>query len=307
MARIIGRDDDAKKYSQLADDIKAVFNKTYVKEDGTIQGNTQSGYALALDMNLLPEDKRPIAVSKMVEAIEAYKGHMSTGFHTTVRLMKELTRAGKNDVAYRLINHDTIPSWGYSIKQGATTIWERWDGFVEGRGFQDPGMNSFCHYAIGAVGEWMVRHILGINPDENDPAYKHIILRPIPGGGLSYAKGHYDSIRGRIAVDWKIDGDKLLVNVEIPSNTTATLHLPANSSDAVTESGKHIADKSDDGKEFAEGVTFQSYSRRQPGSAPAPDDITGYATSAGPGIAIYTLGSGTYHFVSADYKQQQNK
>lgn len=299
MAKIIGRSDEAAKYAKLAEDIKAAFNREYVAEDGTVKGNTQSGYALALDMGLLPAEKRPIAAQKMREAIAAYKDHMSTGFHTTVRLMKQLTGAGMNDVAYQLINYDTIPSWGYSIKQGATTIWERWDGWVEGRkerdGFQDPGMNSFCHYSIGAVGEWMVRTILGINPDEMQPAYRHVLIRPLPGGGLTYAKGYYDSIRGRIGVDWKISGDRLSVKVTVPANIVATLQLPAPSKDAVTESGKKVGER-----EAVEGVTFVGFVPA--GQAPAAQESVGYATSAGQGLATFSLGSGTYAFEVAGYQ-----
>ncbi len=307
MAEILGRSEDAGTYGRLADDIQAAFNKAYVAEDGTIRGNTQSGYALALDMELLPAEKRPIAARKMREAIRAYKDHMSTGFHTTVRLMNQLTRAGMNDVAYQLINYDSIPSWGYTIKQGATTIWERWDGWVAGRkerdGFQDPGMNSFNHYAIGAVGEWMVRTILGINPDESQPSYRHVILRPLPGGGLSYARGHYDSIRGRIAVDWRIDGDRLLVELSVPANTTATLMLPASGPEAVKEGGKPIAAKGQTLDGAAEGVTFTAFvpaSGASGGATPIPD-AEGYARSAGRGLAVYTLASGSYSFVSAGF------
>jgi len=152
-------------------------------------------------------------------------------------MMLELTRAGENDAAYRLINHRTFPSWGYSIDNGATTIWERWDGYVKGRGFQDKGMNSFNHYAIGAVGEWMYRTILGINNDDRQPGYEHFILRPYPGGGLKWAKGSYDSIRGRIESSWSLVNGRLKFDVTIPANTTATIFVPAKDEAKVTEGG----------------------------------------------------------------------
>ncbi|MCL2329790.1 MAG: glycoside hydrolase family 78 protein, partial [Phycisphaerae bacterium] len=195
MAAVIGKKEEAEKYSKLAEGIREAFIKAYIKDDASVEGNTQSAYAIALAFNLMPADKRAAAADRMVERIGAYKNHNSTGFYTTVMLMNELTRAGKSDVAYMLINNRTIPSWGYTIDQGATTIWERWDGYVEGRGFQNPDMNSFCHYAIGSVGEWMYRSILGINGDPEQPGFKHIILRPVPGGGLTWAKGQYHSIR----------------------------------------------------------------------------------------------------------------
>ena len=162
-------------------------------------------------------------------------------------MMLELTREGHNDVAYQLINHRTFPSWGYTIENGATTIWERWDGYVKGRGFQNKGMNSFNHYAIGAVGEWMYRVILGINNDDEHPGYEHFIIRPRPGGGLKWAKGSYDSIRGKIEVSWSVAG-KPKLDVTIPTNTTATVYVPAKSAALIMESGKPATES--DGVKF---------------------------------------------------------
>ncbi|MFA6240790.1 MAG: glycoside hydrolase family 78 protein [Candidatus Hydrogenedentales bacterium] len=240
MADVIGRNDDAAKYGALASDIKAAFCKAFVAPDGRIKGDTQAGYALALNFDMLPEDMREKAVTHMLAGLVQYNGHISTGIQTTIRMMLELSRAGHDDVAYKLINNRTMPSWGYSIDQGSTTIWERWDGYVVGRGFQDPGMNSLNHWAIGAVGEWMYKTILGITP--GSPGYKHIIICPVPGGGLTFAKGHYDSIRGRIAVDWKVDGGMYTLNVSIPANTTATVYVPAASPEAVQEGGKPVSE-----------------------------------------------------------------
>jgi len=248
MAAVLGKDDEAKKYAALFADIKAAFNKAYVDGEGRIQGDTQAGYALALHFDLLPEALRASAVKHMLDGIAAYKDHMSTGFHSTYRMMLELTREGHNETAYQLINHRTFPSWGYSIENGATTIWERWDGYVKGRGFQNKGMNSFNHYAIGAVGEWMYRVILGINNDDSRPAYEHFTLRPHPGGGLKWARGSYDSIRGKIEVAWAVTGDKLKLDVTIPANTSATVFVPAKDAASVTE-GTRPASK-------ASGVNF---------------------------------------------------
>lgn len=238
MATVLGKKDEASQYQQLFNDIKSAFNKAYVKEDGTIEGNTQAGYALALHFDLLPERLRPLAFNHMLDGIKAYNGHMSTGFHSTYRMMLELTRAGRSDIAYQLINHRSFPSWGYSIENGATTIWERWDGYVKGRGFQDKGMNSFNHYAIGAVAEWMYRVILGVNHDDEHPGYEHFILRPIPGGGLTWAKGSYNSIRGKIETAWSVENGGFKLDVTIPANTTATVFVPSNAADNITESGK---------------------------------------------------------------------
>lgn len=242
MAAVLGKETEARQYAALFADIKAAFNKAYVTEDGHIQGDTQAGYALALHFELLPETLRPAALKYMLDGIRRYNGHMSTGFHSTYRMMLELTRAGHNEAAYSLINQRGFPSWEYSIDNGATTIWERWDGYVNGRGFQDKGMNSFNHYAIGAVGEWMARVILGINNDDAHPAYEHFILRPFPGGQLTWAKGHYDSIRGRIESSWSLTAGRLKYDVTIPANTTATVYVPAKDVASVLESGKPASD-----------------------------------------------------------------
>lgn len=233
MATVLGKDDEAKTYTALFNDIKTALNKAYVGKDGRIQGNKQAGYALALHFDLLPENIRPLAVKHMLDGITEYKGHMSTGFHSTYRMMLELTREGHSEVAYQLINQRDFPSWGYSIENGATTIWERWDGYVKGRGFQDKGMNSFNHYAIGAVGEWMYRVILGINNDDLHPGYEHFIVRPHPGGGLKWAKGSYNSIRGKIEVGWSLVGDMTKLDLTVPANTTATVYLPTSSAKPV--------------------------------------------------------------------------
>ena len=237
MAAALGNDAEAKQYGALFNDIKTAFNKSYVTADGHIEGDTQAGYALALHFDLLPEGKRAAAVSYMLAGIDAYRGHMSTGFHSTYRMMLELSRAGRSDVAYKLINNTTFPSWGYSIENGATTIWERWDGYVKGRGFQDKGMNSFNHYAIGAVAEWMYRVILGVNNDDAHPGYEQFVIHPIPGGGLTWAKGIHRTIRGTILSNWRIAGNTFTEEVTIPPNSSATVYVPAKSADRVTENG----------------------------------------------------------------------
>lgn len=269
MADVLGLKQEAARYATLTTAIKAAFCQHFVHADGRICGDTQAGYALALAFDLMPEDLRPAAAKHMVDGVGRYKGHMSTGFNSTIRMMLELTRWGYNDIAYELVNCKTFPSWGYMIENGATTIWERWDGYVKGRGFQDAGMNSFCHYAIGAVGEWMYRVILGINQDEQQVGYKHVVIRPIPGGGLDYAKGEYNSIRGKIATSWKRDGNRLLLDVTVPAGTTATVHVPAKDAAAVTESNQPAGQ--------APGVKF--------------------LRMAG-GCAVYEIGSGEYRFAA---------
>ena len=117
--------------------------------------------------------------------------------------MKELVKRGYEDKAFQLLETKEFPSWGYSIEQGATSIWERWDSYVKGRGLQGAGMNSFNHYAFGAVGEWMYENIVGIRLDRNHPGFRHFILKPLLGGTLTWAEGSYHSLCGNIKAKWK--------------------------------------------------------------------------------------------------------
>ena len=238
-AKILGKTEDYRKYSSLAASIKKVFNEKFVSADGAIEGNTQAGYALALQLELLPEALRAKAAAHMVEAIKAYDYRISTGIHSTIWMMKQLSEYGYDDIAYRLLLSRRFPSWFYSIDQGATTIWERWDGYVAGRGFQDAGMNSFNHVAIGAVGEWMYSHILGIRPDESQPGYRHFYIKPQPGAALEWAKGSYRAITGNIEVAWTDRDNIFTLDVNIPVNTEATVVTPFDSKTYTLGSGNH--------------------------------------------------------------------
>jgi alpha-L-rhamnosidase len=240
MAKVLGRP-DAAKYAKLHQEIRAAFNRAYVAPDGKIKGDTQAGYALALAFDLLDEPMRPRAVEHLLAAIARYKGHLSTGIQSTHHAMLELSRNGQHDEACRLLCLESVPSWGYMVRQGATTIWERWDGYVRGRGFQDPGMNSFNHWAFGAVGQWVWQDLAGIQPDDESPGYKHFTIRPRPGAGVTWLGSRYDSIRGPIESRWKLEGDRFALDATVPANTTATIYVPAGSADAVTEGGVPMA------------------------------------------------------------------
>jgi len=161
--RAVGRTEDADKYDKLFEDIKTAFNQRYVAADGRITGDTQCAYAMALKFELLPEELRPKAAQYLEDDIRAKDGHLSTGFVGVSYLFPVLTQAGKADTAYSLLLQDTFPSWLFSVKHGATTIWERWDGWTPEKGFQDPGMNSFNHYSLGSCGEYLFSGIGGIS------------------------------------------------------------------------------------------------------------------------------------------------
>jgi len=265
-AAVLGKNDEAAEYEKLFERIKDAFNRAYVSDDVRIKGQTQTCYLLALYFDLLPEDKRPRAAQHLVEAIREKDWHLSTGFVGLSYLLPTLTQTGHLDIAYRLLATDTFPSWGYSIRNGATTIWERWDGWTEDKGFQTPDMNSFNHYAFGSVGRWLFNTVAGIDTD--GPGYKKIIIRPRPGS-ITSAKASYESIHGRIVSDWQLKDGTFTLNVTIPPNTTATIYVPAGSAESVTESGQPAAS--------AKAVRFLRMDQ---------------------GNAAFAVGSGNYQFIS---------
>lgn len=224
-AKILGKADDAQKYSDLFASIRAAYNAAYVSADGTIKSNTQAAYALSMRFGLLDADAQKRAGSLLAADVDTRK-HLSTGFLGVAYLLPALTSAGRLDAAYQLLNNEDFPSWGYQIKRGATTIWERWDGIQPDGSFQDPGMNSFNHYSLGSVGEWMYTTVAGIDWDEAQPGYKHFFVRPMPGGGLTSAHSAFDSIRGRIESSWSIEAGMFKLEVKIPVGTSANITLP---------------------------------------------------------------------------------
>ena len=258
MARVVGRTEDSKKYEKLADDIRRTFRREFVHPDGRVypvegpwkdstsmdasgtdrvedRGETQTGYLLALHMNMLPNELRLKAAEYLVDNIHDLDWHLSTGFVGCGYVTPVLTEMGYDDVAYRLLLNDTFPSWGYSIKQGATTIWERWDGWTEEKGFQDPRMNSFNHYSFGSIVEWMYRYMAGIQLHPDVPGYKRFIVRPYPGGGMDHVNAVYQSIHGTIISEWRWIGKKFTLTVSVPVNTTAEVFVPADEGTEVEE------------------------------------------------------------------------
>jgi alpha-L-rhamnosidase len=224
-AKVLGKTEDAAEYEALAQKIKAALQREFVTANGRISPNTQTAYTLALTFDLLPESMRAEAADRLAADVRKF-GHLTTGFLGTPSLCKALSDSGHLDEAYMLLNRTEYPSWLYPITKGATTIWERWDGIKPDGSFQDAGMNSFNHYAYGAIGMWMYSVVAGISLDESHPGYKHIFIEPHPGGGLTRAKVAIDSVYGKVACEWQIAGGKLTLKVEIPPNTTATVKLP---------------------------------------------------------------------------------
>ena len=239
IAAIIGKNDDAKKYAQLSADIKNAFQKEFVTSSGRLVSHTQTAYSLALAFDLLPENLIPKAAKYLADDVKKM-GHLTTGFVGTPLLCKTLSAHGYDDLAFMLLNRKEYPSWLYPVTQGATTIWERWDGQKPDGSFQDVGMNSFNHYAYGAIGEWLYQYVAGINIDPEHPGYKHILLAPHPGGGLTNANVQFESLFGKIKSSWKLDGKDFVYEVTIPANTTATVTLPQAKEEKMTLNEKPI-------------------------------------------------------------------
>jgi alpha-L-rhamnosidase len=201
---------------------------------------TQTAYVLALYFDLLPDELRPLAATELVTDIERRDMHLSTGFVGAPYLPHVLSNNGQIDTAYALLFQKSWPSWLYAVTQGATTIWERWDGWTEENGFQDPRMNSFNHYAYGSIGAWLYRVVTGIEIDPTQSGYKHIILRPQPGGGLTQATGKLKTLYGELVSQWKLIDDVFEWTVVIPPNTRATVHLPLKEGSTVSLDGQAL-------------------------------------------------------------------
>jgi len=225
IATIIGETDDAKVYSELSEKVKLAFIHEYITPAGRLVSHTQTAYSLALAFDLLPKNLIPAAAKYLADDVRNF-GHLTTGFVGTPLLCKVLSDNEYPDLAFMLVNRKEYPSWLYPVTQGATTIWERWDGQKPDGTFQDVGMNSFNHYAYGAIGEWLYTFVAGIVIDTEYPGYKHFFLSPHPGGGLNHAAAELETRYGKISSSWKIIGSEFVYEITIPANTTALVTLP---------------------------------------------------------------------------------
>ena len=282
MATAVGDAAAAVRYRQLFADTGASFRKQYLKPDGRLGVDTQTAYVLALWIGLIPEPLAPLAAEFLAAKIRQNDGRMTTGFLGTKPILAALSQNGQHDLAVRLFQSRRYPSWGYEVVNGATSVWERWDSFTREFGYngadgkQNAAMNSFNHYSFGAVMEWAFRDLAGL--DTQGAGFQHIILRPgVPSAAattpgtepLSWVRVGYQHPRGRINCQWRREGGRLTLDVAIPANTTATVYVPAKAAAGVLEGGQPAAQ--------AEGVKFLRME---------------------PAAAVYSIGSGTYHFSS---------
>ncbi|MBP8305256.1 MAG: family 78 glycoside hydrolase catalytic domain, partial [Phycisphaerae bacterium] len=257
-AKVLGKAKDSARYADLLARIKRAFHDEFVTPGARLTSSTQTAYALALAFDLLPQDERPAAALRLAEDVRR-RGHITAGFLGTPWVCHALSSYGYTAEAYGLLERKEYPSWLYPITRGATTIWERWDGIRPDGSFQDPTMNSFNHYAYGAIGDWLYRVVAGIEIDEDRPGYRHILLQPHLGGSLTHAQARLDSLYGRIVSSWTRQDRDRTVEVQVPANTTATVRLPHAWIGQVTESGRPLdqADGVSSASQVRDGVAVE--------------------------------------------------
>jgi alpha-L-rhamnosidase len=267
IADATGRPEQAAGYRALRAKIGSAFADAFMAADGQIVSGTQTAYILGLHMQLIPEELRAAAARYLVDAIQRADWHLSTGFVGVGYLLPVLSSTGHDGVAYRLLEQRSAPSWRYMIDQGATTIWERWDGWTAERGFQSAWMNSFNHYALGSVGEWLYRFVLGIDQEPGSAGFQRLLVRPHPGGSLRSARGSYRSVRGLITSAWQLEGGQFRFQIQIPPNAVASVRIPSTDGSGVRDAA---------------------------GRGPA--EVASFPGAAGVQEAVFEVGSGTHEF-----------
>ncbi|MFD7495421.1 family 78 glycoside hydrolase catalytic domain [Streptomyces sp. NPDC059832] len=242
-AGVLGHKDVGQRYHRLADDIRRTFTERFVTSEGAadglsvrVAGDTQTGYLVALAFELLPAGLVGAAARRLAELIESAGPALLTGFLGVALAAPVLDAHGRADLAHALLLRDEVPSWRFPLRHGATTIWERWDGWTPGTGFRAPSMNSFNHYALGSVGEWLYRGVAGLDQAPDSTGYRRLRIRPRPGG-LRHASARHESVRGTVAVTWERHGGRIAVRVLVPPGATADVYLPTTDPASVRESG----------------------------------------------------------------------
>jgi len=273
-AGVLGRDDLADRYGTLAGHIRKTFAERFVTPGGRIAGDTQTAYLLALAFELLPGGNGGEAASRaaerLAELVEAAGPGVTTGFLGVGLIAPVLDACGRPDLAHALLRRTDPPSWLFPLRHGATTIWERWDGYTDERGFQAAAMNSFNHYALGSIGEWLYQGVAGLAQAPGSTGYRELLIRPRPGD-LAWARATYTSVRGVVATAWAREDGVLRLEVSVPPGATAVVHVPTGDPGGVREGGVPV-----DG---AEGV-----------------EVLG----TGPGTLLCRVTSGDYRFTADD-------
>ena len=224
IAKILGKS-EAGDYEVLYQNIVKKFQNTFFDVEGNLTSQTQTAHIVALYFKLVPEEYVSKITERLKRLLEKENGHLVTGFVGTPYFCHALSQNGCVKEAYELLLKEDFPSWLYQVKMGATTIWEHWDGLKPDGTMWSADMNSFNHYAYGAIGEWMYRVMAGLEVDEAAPGFKHSIIEPQIGGGLEFVEGSYHSCYGVHRLKWQVDDDQVTVSVQIPANTTAEIRL----------------------------------------------------------------------------------
>jgi alpha-L-rhamnosidase len=240
MADVLGLPELAVKYRALWAKIKTAFRKEFIAADGRITSDEQTAYLLALGFDLAPDELRPAMVEHLLRVVAAKDNHLATGFLGTPLLAPVLTQLGRTDLVYTVVQQETYPGWLFSVKNGATTIWERWDSWTPDRGFNKDGMNSFNHYAYGSIVEWFYDTVAGLKPDAAAPGWKRFHIAPQPGGGLTHVKAAVETPYGVAACRWRLEDRRLFVEIDVPANTEALVRLPAAKAGLVREGGRPL-------------------------------------------------------------------
>ena len=225
ICRVLGKDAMAAEYEQLHSRIVDKFRRTFLDENGVMTVQTQTAHIVALYFGLIPEAGKAGTVAGLKRLLDKENGHLVTGFVGTPYFCHALSQNGCKDEAYALLLQEDFPSWLYQVKCGATTVWEHWDGLKPDGTMWSPDMNSFNHYAYGAIGEWLYRVAAGLEIDEAAPGYKHALIQPQTGGGLSFVDAGYQSLYGEVAVRWERRDRTVTLTVNVPVNTTAAIRL----------------------------------------------------------------------------------
>jgi alpha-L-rhamnosidase len=243
-AQVLGDADTARRYAGLAEEVRAAFAAEYVTQGGRVLSDSQTGYALAIEWALLPTaEQRAGAGRRLADLVRTSDFRISTGFVGTPLMTDALTSVGEVDLAYRLLLQTENPSWLYSVTMGATTVWERWDSMLPDGRINPGEMTSFNHYALGAVADWLHRTVAGLAPGA--PAYREIVVRPLPGGGLTSASARHQTPYGTAAVSWERRDGRLALEVVVPVGSAATVHVPGEPEPVRVDHGTHTWDVAD--------------------------------------------------------------
>ena len=225
-AAVLGKQADAEAFAAIENEAREAFIRHFFTADGVMTAQTQTAHVLALHFDLVPDAWREKTLMGLRRLLAERNGHLVTGFVGTPYIAHALSDNGALADAFSLLLKRDFPSWLYQVEMGATTVWEHWDGIRPDGTMWSAGMNSFNHYAYGAIGEWLVKNIGGLRVDEREPGYRHSVLTPQVGGGLTYANVSIETVYGQLSVRWALEGNRLTVHTAVPCNTTATLCRP---------------------------------------------------------------------------------